>query len=129
MHAALALSRIRPLLLYARPQLPSMCAASLGSELHGRPSSPKTPDGVLLRYMYDGGTLSQGRLCKLTPAAADVVTGSEILRSLQADGVDLRRFYTCAYWSDPDDGTSGGWLPVLPDVQDPLAERLAAVSV
>ena len=73
------------------------CAAE--RELHGRPCSPAIPaaGGVLVRYAYDGGSLLQGRLCTLTPADAEIATGAELLRVLEDDGVDLERFYPCAY--------------------------------
>lgn len=74
--------------------------ARLDAELHGRPLSPALPgasDGaVLLRYIYDGSALAQGRLCELVPSSFDQVTGLELLGALQADGVDLGRFYATA---------------------------------
>ncbi|KAL1522793.1 hypothetical protein AB1Y20_017765 [Prymnesium parvum] len=89
------------------------------AELHGRPCSPALPsDAVLLRYMYDGGTLSQGRLCTFSPAVEGTATCAEVLAALRADGVDLHRFYACAYWYDEEDDSEGGWLPLLPDDRD-----------
>lgn len=52
-----------------------------------------------------------------------VVTGTELLRALQADGVDLDRFFACAYESDE---SGGGWLPVLRDVTDPSSDAAIA---
>eukprot|EP00966_Prymnesium_polylepis_P192241 4455558-Prymnesium_polylepis.1 len=115
----------------ARPVRSCAPKTDLDVELHGRACSPSIADGVLVRYMFDGGTLAQGRLCVLSPAADDAVQGVELLAALQRDGVDrasptprtrrsLERFYACAYWNDEDE-TVGAWLPVLPDVRDPAA--------
>ena len=51
---------------------------------------------ILLRYAYEGGSLSQGRLCSLEPEPDGSVTGRTLLTTLKADGVDLARFYPCA---------------------------------
>ena len=93
------------------------CAAE--RELHGRPCSPAIPPagGVLVRYAYDGGSLLQGRLCTLTPQNAEIATGAELLRVLEDDGVDLERFYPCAYEQEE---SGGGWLPVTDAVAVPL---------
>ena len=81
----------------------------------GTPVGPAiNPDAVLLRYMYDGGQLSQGRLCELTPARPDAATGREVLAALVADGVDLGRFYPCVYETA---ASTGGWLPLLRHVR------------
>ena len=48
--------------------------------LSGAPLSPLLDESlVLVRYMYEGGVLSQGRLCKITPNSAQAVTGTELL--------------------------------------------------
>ena len=86
--------------------------------LKGSPISPVIPGAqsdVLIRYFYDGGTLSQGRICTFTPARRDAATGFELLRALHDDGVDLHRFYPCVYETE---ASSGGWLPLLQDVQN-----------
>lgn len=90
----------------------------MDSRLPGNPISPTIAPGdgtVLLRYMYDGGTLSQGRLCKFEPAIEARATGKEVLQCLAADGVDLERFYACIYETS---ASTGSWLPVLRDVTD-----------
>ena len=86
-----------PLPAPTRASAVSGCAPNLDAELHGRACSPSIPavsswsEGggeVLVRYMFDGGTLAQGRLCVLSPAADDVVQGVELLAALQRDGVE-----------------------------------------
>ena len=66
-------------------------------ERHGKPCSPAIPNTTdrtcLVRYMYDGGKLAQGRLTATEPARADQLSGRELLRCLMTDGVDLTRFY------------------------------------
>merc|ERR1719424_52938 len=92
-------------------------------ELLGRPLSPvvseQSQDSILLRYAYEGGSLSQGRLCNLEPEPDGTVTGRILLLALKADGVDLARFYPCAYETEE---SGGGWLPVLREVTDPAAQ-------
>lgn len=88
----------------------------------GTPISPAAfaSDQVLLRYMYDGGTLSQGRLCAFTPSLLDVATAGEVLRTLEEDGVDLERFYPCIYETS---ASTGGWLRCEDEtMQLPLAD-------
>ena len=79
---------------------------------------------VLVRYFYDGGRLSQGRLCELQPSepAAISVSGMDVLRALALDKVDLSRFYACVYETEASDG---GWLPVLRDLGVPAEGMLA----
>ncbi|KAL3903660.1 MAG: hypothetical protein SGPRY_011586, partial [Prymnesium sp.] len=102
------------------PRLPAVALSGLSDsrELHGRPCAPQLPSGaVLIRYIYDGGTLAQGRLCTLLPEEQEAVSGLEVVRALHDDGVDLTRFYPAAYWLG--DGDQGGWLPFLRHVTDP----------
>ena len=64
---------------------------------HGVPCSPEIPGltdaTVLVRYMFDGSKLSQGRLLTLEPHPAEPLSleGIALLRALASDGVDLRR--------------------------------------
>ena len=89
--------------------------AALRKERHpalkGEPLSPAFDDAntVLLRYMYDGGVLSQGRLCPMRPSSPVAVSGEEVLAALRDDDVDLERFYACIYETA---ASSGGWLRV-----------------
>ena len=80
------------------------------------------PPPVILRYMYEGGHLSQGRLCLLdishpstTTTSYDdgytTVTIPQVIRALTDDGVDFNLFYACAYESQC---STGGWLPLEP---------------
>lgn len=79
------------------------------------------PPPVILRYMYEGGHLSQGRLCFLdishpstTATSYDngyTVTIPQVIRALTDDGVDFNLFYACAYESQC---STGGWLPLEP---------------
>ena len=87
----------------------------------GYPMSPELrPADVLLRYFYDGGTLKQGRLCQLTPADTDTVSGLALLHALHDDGVDLGCFYPCVRETE---ASGGGWLRFLRGVVgEPPAE-------
>ena len=88
----------------------------------GTPISPASfaSGEVLLRYMYDGGMLSQGRLCSFLPANGEVATGGEVLDSLVKDGVDLERFYPTVYETAK---STGGWLRCEDEnMQLPLAD-------
>ena len=82
------------------------------------------PPPVILRYMYEGGHLSQGRLCFLdisppsttatsydNGSTATTVTIPQVIRALTNDGVDFNLFYACAYESQC---STGGWLPLEP---------------
>lgn len=105
------------------------CRMDLTRHLPGNPISPKVPAPgptapVLLRYMYDGGSLSQGRLTHAEPSQPAALTGIEVLRALTRDGVDLKRFYACVYETE---ASTGSWLPVLQDVTD-LDEALPSES-
>ena len=84
------------------------------NERMGLPMSPAVPaSAALLRYFYEGSTLSQSRLCTLDPACGDAVMASEVLQALSDDGVDLGRFFACAYETAE---SGGSWLPMLRDV-------------
>ena len=98
--------------LLARHGAVNLCSNLPLSKHPARRGTPISPSvsGVLVRYMYDGGTLSQGRLCQLTPERQDAATGREVLRVLTEDGVDLSRFYACVYETAE---STGGWLPLL----------------
>lgn len=75
------------------PRVPRMCVREHRA---GSPAGPQvSADIVCVRYMYDGGKMSQGRLCRLTPSHHEKVTGQEVLDVLAEDGVDLARFYAC----------------------------------
>ena len=88
--------------------------------LSGAPLSPLLDESlVLVRYMYEGGVLSQGRLCKITPNSAQAVTGTELLATLAADGVDLERFAPCVYETT---SSTGAWLPIGEDALMPLPD-------
>jgi tRNA G18 (ribose-2'-O)-methylase SpoU len=105
------------------PHGPVSCRMDLSQQLPGNPISPRVDlDPVLVRYMYDGGTLAQGRLTQLQPADPNVARGTEVLRALVDDGVDLRHFFACIYESE---ASTGSWLPVLREVTSPHAEDLA----
>lgn len=82
-------------------------------------SSYNYPNPVIIRYMYEGGHLSQGRLCFLDPypstddatdmSSATTVSIPQIMQALRNDGVDFNLFYPCAYESTC---STGGWLPL-----------------
>ncbi|EOD35359.1 hypothetical protein EMIHUDRAFT_201402 [Emiliania huxleyi CCMP1516] len=94
----------------------------LREHLSGKPIGPSldgTSSTVLVRYMYDGGSLAQGRLCQFEPSSAASATGLELLRCLANDGVDLTRFYVCVYETI---ASRGSWMPVLRDVVDADAD-------
>lgn len=84
------------------------------SPLAGIPISPDKIDStqssrpIIIRYMYEGGHPSQGRLCHHFPKS-NVITISEIMSTLSQDGVDLDTFYACAYETL---SSSGGWMPL-----------------
>jgi tRNA(Leu) C34 or U34 (ribose-2'-O)-methylase TrmL len=88
------------------------------SPLAGLPISPTIPNSgkpiIILRYMYEGGAVSQGRLCNLLPPSNNdddiaIVTAKQIVQTLSEDGVDFDTFYACAYESEE---SSGGWMPL-----------------
>jgi hypothetical protein len=89
---------------------PAQMAA--GDQDSGYPISPELrPADVLLRYFYDGGTLRQGRLCRMiTPADTDTVSGLALLHALHDDGVDLECFYPCVRETE---ASGGSWLRFL----------------
>lgn len=84
------------------------------SPMAGMPISPVTVPSdeqpIILRYMYEGGAIGQGRLCNLKNDYDDkTVTAKQIVQTLSEDGVDFDTFYACAYESDE---SSGGWRPL-----------------
>ena len=102
----------------------------LRDEVHGFACSPTLPASdatVLVRYMYDGGTLARdGRLLLVEPKTPVSVSAIEVLRALHADGVNLEHWYASVYESME---TSGAWLPVLRSVLNPLAEDPDAAEI
>ena len=118
--------------LSGMPIGPSPTTIILTAAASTSPSSPPPnqqvhhpPPPVILRYMYEGGHLSQGRLCFLdishpsstattsseNGSAATTVTIPQVIRALTDDGVDFNLFYACAYESQC---STGGWLPLEP---------------
>ncbi|KAL9186307.1 hypothetical protein ACHAXT_005545 [Thalassiosira profunda] len=89
------------------------------SPLAGMPIGPSSPpsssNNIIIRYMYEGGHIGQGRLCHLHPSDDDAVPASQVMRALREDGVDFDSFYACAYESEQ---SSGGWLPLEPAPRD-----------
>ena len=85
------------------------------SPMAGMPISPVTlprkEQPIILRYMYEGGAIGQGRLCNLSNDYDDneTVTAKQIVQTLSEDGVDFDTFYACAYETVD---TSGGWRPL-----------------
>lgn len=82
------------------------------SQLSGMPigpSSSSTTSSVIVRYIYDGGHLGQGRLCHLHPTEDADVPASDVIQTLCDDGVDFDQFYACAYESQD---STGGWMPL-----------------
>eukprot|EP00986_Skeletonema_menzelii_P002397 scaffold648_cov131-Skeletonema_menzelii.AAC.2 len=84
------------------------------SPMAGMPISPVTLPSkekpIILRYMYEGGAIGQGRLCNLVNDGDDqIVSANQIVQTLSEDGVDFDTFYACAYESDE---SSGGWRPL-----------------
>eukprot|EP00966_Prymnesium_polylepis_P311961 7208281-Prymnesium_polylepis.1 len=115
--AALGLLPHRQVLHRARAV--AMCA----SPLKGNAISPALPEGLLVRYFYEGASLQHGRICHFVPASTTAATGLELLRALHTDGVDLRRFFAAVYEIE---ASSGGWFPVLRDVVDVEADARVA---
>ncbi|KAL7522661.1 hypothetical protein ACHAWX_007603 [Stephanocyclus meneghinianus] len=71
-----------------------------------------TRQPIVVRYMYEGGHIAQGRLCHLFPSSDDescVITIPQLIYVLVQDGVDIDTFYACAYETSSSDG---GWLPL-----------------
>ena len=110
---------------------PAQMAA--GDQDSGYPISPELrPADVLLRYFYDGGTLRQGRLCRMiTPADTDTVSGLALLHALHDDGVDLECFYPCVRETE---ASGGSWLRFLrgvvgaPNLRSAASCRAAATG-
>lgn len=81
------------------------------------PSIDGDASDVLIRYTFEGGALSEGRLLTMSPRASGHVSGLELLRALSCDGVDFNQFYACAYERHE---SSGAWYPVLRSCTEPL---------
>ena len=88
-------------------------AATRNPALRGEPVGPEIDAEVVLRYAYEGATLSQGRLVLLPNPSSERVAAIDLLRALEADGVDLQRFYATVYETKR---SAGAWLPVLRDL-------------
>ncbi len=74
---------------------------------------PNNEKPIILRYVYEGGAIGQGRLCNLLPLSNNddiaTVSAKQIVQTLSEDGVDFDTFYACAYESEE---SSGGWMPL-----------------
>lgn len=87
------------------------------SPLAGVPIGPiffnTSSEPVILRYMYEGGHIAQGRLCYLQPTIGNSnnITASQLVQTLANDGVDFDTFYACAYETRM---SEGGWMPLEP---------------
>lgn len=87
----------------------------LPANSYGAPSdSTKNKDSrpILLRYIYEGGHIGQGRLCHLqidSSTTSSTITIPQLMATLLQDGVDLDTFYACAYETELSDG---GWMPL-----------------
>ena len=82
------------------------------SPMAGMPISPSLPNNekpVILRYMFEGGVIGQGRVAYLPSSSDNSVTAKQIVQTLSDDGVDFDTFYACGYESDE---SSGGWMPL-----------------
>ena len=81
------------------------------SPLAGMPIGPASSilNPVIIRYMYEGGHLGQGRLCRLHPTPDITVSVPQVIDALRDDGVDFDQFYACAYESQE---STGGWMPL-----------------
>ena len=111
--------------------VPAISALSLGATtnaprtpaLRGDPISPVVDvrEKTFVRYIYEGGTLTRGRLCLLPTGS---VTALDVLRALD-DGVDLKRFYACVYETE---ASGGGWLPVLRTLTELPAHEVDAAD-
>lgn len=67
---------------------------------------------IIIRYIYEGGHPSQGRLCHIfsdDTSSNDFITVPELVSTLMEDGVDFDKFYACAYETL---SSSGGWMPL-----------------
>jgi hypothetical protein len=143
--------QIEPSPLSGMPMGPSFSnsQSSLSSSLFKTKDHPPV---ILLRYMYEGSHLSQGRLCFLDPSSSTedgsninnervlvappsagvdvekpiisdvVVTIPQVIQALRNDGVDFNLFYACAYESQC---STGGWLPLesAPRYENPWVEK------
>ena len=78
------------------------------------PAALKETSPVMVRYMYEGGSIGQGRLCymKRRQSSDPSISASDVVETLSNDGVDMNLFYPCAYESEV--SSAGGWLPLEP---------------
>lgn len=85
--------------------------------LVGLPISPEIdPEDIIIRYMYDGMAISNGRICLLSlKENTSTISGLQICDALRMDGVDLDRFYPAVYESKL---SRGGWFPLEKDGVD-----------
>ena len=104
------------------------------SPMAGMPISPSSSSlavkkPVILRYMYEGGQIGQGRLCNIHPSPSShnndgntVISAKQIVQTLSEDGVDFDIFYACAYESDE---SMGGWMPLesAPRYNNPFGKK------
>ena len=71
---------------------------------------------VIIRYIYDGMAISNGRICLLPlEENTSTISGLQICDALRMDGVDLDRFYPAVYESKL---SQGGWFPLEKDGVD-----------
>lgn len=88
--------------------------------------SPTLPsDVVLVRYMYEGSIIQQGRLCFIpikesSSYRKNVVTAQEITDALAKDGVNLDEFYPTVYENE---ASKGSWVPLWSNPDNPLEEE------
>ena len=89
------------------PMLTSQYEAAPKSNQDGS----KQDQPIIIRYMYEGGHPSQGRLCHILPDVmnSNVITVPQLISTLIQDGVDMNTFYACAYETL---SSSGGWMPL-----------------
>lgn len=85
--------------------------------LAGLPISPEIdPEDIIIRYMYDGMAISNGRICLLPlEENTSTISGLQISDALKMDGVDLDIFYPAVYESKL---SQGGWFPLEKDGVD-----------
>ena len=66
--------------------------------------------------MYDGGVISNGRICVLpNKDGSDDITSSDLHTALENDGVDLNKFYISICENEVSDG---GWFPIYNSKDD-----------
>lgn len=82
----------------------------------GSPLSPtlvgyEPATSVLIRYIYDGSTLSQGRLTHLPDVVDNQVSSNQVWSAIAADGVDIERWSAAAYETT---ASTGAWMTLPP---------------